>query len=97
MKFNLIWPITVMIVITCFFGCSNESPATGQTTFSKNNQQCVVPYNPYNDSGGHDAGFNWAMENKGGCTGNSDSFNEGCEEYHRQITEYNECIANNPK
>lgn len=55
--------------------------------------ECIEPNNPYNDGGGHDAGFNWAMENGGDCDGKSDSFNEGCEEYYRQLNKYNECIA----
>lgn len=58
---------------------------------------CISPHNPYNDGGGHDAGFNWAAENGGNCNGNSDSFNEGCTEFHRQQNEYNQCVANSSK
>jgi hypothetical protein len=49
------------------------------------------PENPYNDDGGHEAGFKWAEENGEECNGNSDSFNEGCEEYHRQQERYDQC------
>jgi hypothetical protein len=60
--------------VILFCGCNKNS--------SKNVEECIEPRNPYNDGGGHVAGFNWAMENGGACNGNSDSFNEGCEEYH---------------
>ncbi len=59
----------------------------------KDKAECIEPQNPYNDGGGHDAGFNWARENGGDCNGNSTSFNEGCAEYHRQLERYNECVA----
>ena len=55
---------------------------------------CQSPINPYQDDGGHDAGFNWAEENNpSGCDGNSQSFIEGCEEYFRQLNQYNKCVA----
>jgi hypothetical protein len=54
---------------------------------------CAEPENPYGDGGGHDAGFNWAEENGGSCMGNSDSFNEGCEEYFSQLERYEACEA----
>ena len=57
----------------------------------------MTPQNPYNDGGGHNAGFNWAMENGGDCDGNSESFNEGCEEYFRQLYDYNTCVADSQK
>ena len=54
---------------------------------------CTEPSNPYSDGGGHDAGFNWAMENGKSCSSNSNSFDEGCEEYYRQLTNYEECLS----
>ena len=51
--------------------------------------------NPYDEDSGHNAGFNWAMENDDSCDSESDSFNEGCEEYIRQLEEYEECVSNN--
>lgn len=81
----------LLVLIMFFSGCDKGETGydSGSTT-----SECIQPNNPYNDGGGHDAGFNWAMENGGGCNGNSDSFNEGCEEYHRQLNQYNECINN---
>ena len=40
--------------------------------------------NPYSDGTGHDAGYKWAERTGGSCNGNSESFNEGCEEFYRQ-------------
>jgi hypothetical protein len=38
---------------------------------------------------GHDAGYEWAdrngIEHPDDCSGNSDSFIEGCEEYAREV------------
>jgi len=41
--------------------------------------------NPYSEGTGHYAGYEWAERTGGACNGNSQSFNEGCEEYYRQI------------
>lgn len=43
--------------------------------------------NPYSDGTGHFAGYEWAERTGGDCDGNSQSFNEGCEEYYQQIGE----------
>lgn len=43
--------------------------------------------NPYDSDSGHGAGYDWAERTGGDCSGNSASFNEGCEEYYRQIQE----------
>jgi hypothetical protein len=90
--YNLLFLIFVLTIL--FSGC-DKSPTTSNSGLitSKNIEECIEPNNPFNDDGGHDAGFNWAMENGRDCNGNSDSFNEGCEEYHRQLNQYNECIA----
>ena len=92
--YNLLFLASVLTIIFC--GCDNKgSTSSNSGLTSKNSEECIEPNNPYNDGGGHDAGFNWAMENGGDCNGNSDSFNDGCEEYHRQMNQYNECIAKN--
>lgn len=56
------------------------------------NTECSEPENPYGDGWGHDAGFNRAEQNGEDCNGNSDSFNEGCEEYYSQLEKYQNCI-----
>ena len=82
------------LILPIFFsGCDNGSLSSkSKTKLIKTD--CIEPNNPYNDGGGHDAGFNWARENGGDCNGQSDSFNEGCAEFSRQLNEYNECVAN---
>jgi hypothetical protein len=42
--------------------------------------------NPYPPGSGHHAGYEWARQNEALCASNSESFNEGCEEYRRQLT-----------
>jgi hypothetical protein len=85
----------VFVLTILFSGCDSDSTTFNQkSTTSKNKQECTEPQNPYGDGGGHDAGFKWAMENGGECNGNSDSFNQGCAEYYRQLEQYNGCIAN---
>lgn len=46
------------------------------------------------DCGGHDAGFEWARDNgitdESECSGNSDSFIEGCQAYVQQVEQQTE-------
>lgn len=95
LKIAFVFLSAVFFIIGC-----NEGAKSGDSNQTKPNSQkeeCVEPHNPYNDGGGHDAGFNWARENGGACNGNSDSFNEGCEEFFGQMNRYNECVARNRK
>ncbi|MCD4812312.1 hypothetical protein K8S19_01255 [bacterium] len=96
MKKITILLITVVLSIP-LFSCSNDT-----NNYRKNNSvnstiNCIEPQNPYSEGSGHYAGFEWAKENGGECDGNSDSFNEGCEVYYKQLKEYNDCIANKNK
>ncbi len=50
------------------------------------------PENPYDQGSGHSAGYEWAERTGGSCNGNSNSFNEGCEEYYGQQENYDEQI-----
>ncbi len=54
-------------------------------------EDCAEPENPYDYGTGHYAGFEWG-ENGNYCSGNSDSFVEGCEEYESQEEGYEYCI-----
>lgn len=93
-KFKIYFLLFSLFILAIFLiSCSQYSSSSDSKITSKKVEECIEPQNPYNDGGGHDAGFNWAMENGEDCNGNSDSFNEGCEEYHRQLNQYNECIA----
>ena len=84
--------VLMMFLTACDSGSTASSSKRSESVSSK--EECAEPQNPYADGGGHDAGFNWASENGEECNGNSDSFNEGCAEYHRQLEQYNDCIAN---
>jgi len=55
----------------------------------------LEPENPYSEGSGHYAGYEWAQENGTDCNGNSESFNEGCEEYARQEADYDSCLSKN--
>lgn len=86
--------IVISILAVCLSGCSSGSSGSFNDD-GNGDKKCEVPSNPYNDAGGHDAGFNWAEEKDvSSCGGNSDSFIEGCEEYLRQQEKYNNCINN---
>jgi hypothetical protein len=81
---SLIATLAVFLV-----GCSDSKPKESAQTI------CAEPENPYDEGTGHYAGYKWAEENGGDCNGKSTSFNEGCEEYHSQQDEYEECEARN--
>lgn len=77
--------ISLFILSSCTWG-NNESYSSN--TSKKN---CIEPENPYS-AGGHYEWFKWA-ESKWttSCNGNSNSFNEWCSEYGRQLNAYNQC------
>lgn len=68
----------------------DDYQSSGSSSYSSRN--CLEPENPYGSGSGHYAGFEWA-ENKSPlyCTGNSNSFIEGCEEYLYQLENYENC------
>jgi hypothetical protein len=87
--------MTVLLgIILAFLLAGCEKSPSAKSNKKTKIEDCMSPHNPYNDGGGHDAGFKWATENGGNCNGNSDSFNEGCAEFVRQMNQYNECVAN---
>jgi len=81
--------IFLAIIIIFLAGCNNDDDSSYSTSYK---HECIPPQNPYNDGTGHYAGFEWAQANSGTCDGNSESFNEGCEEYYNQEDEYDKCI-----
>ncbi len=86
-----IFAVIIFILALLISGC--DSSSTNSISQNREYENCIPPQNPYNDGGGHDAGFNWAMEGGTECDGKSYSFNEGCFEYFRQLKRYNECIS----
>jgi hypothetical protein len=73
----------VICSVVIFTGCSGDSDFRSETPESSK----VELGNPYNEGTGHDAGYKWAERTGGDCDGNSNSFNEGCEEYYQQQEE----------
>ena len=85
--------VWIAFAILILMGC------TSSTTISSRDDKeveahCTEPENPYDEDSGHHAGYEWAEDKDPGvCGGSSNSFVEGCEEYQRQETEYEECQA----
>lgn len=74
--------ILITSLVTLFLaGCVGNS---GGYTDTETEEGGYVG-NPYSEGIGHYAGYEWAERTGGDCDGNSQSFNEGCEEYYRQI------------
>lgn len=75
-----------------FIGCgSSRSPGDDEDTGAAT---CTEPANPYTEGTGHYAGYEWAeSKGSGNCSSSSESFNQGCEEYERQESEYQDCEA----
>ena len=83
-------------VYSIFFKQDNSSYSPYSSSYSESPRDCSVlePNNPYNNGTGHYAGYEWSENNGGGfCNGNSNSFNEGCEEFNSQQEVYDECIS----
>lgn len=71
-----------------------ESNKNEPTSSSNSTAKCYVvptpkPWNCTDDCSGHKAGYNWAKQknitNPLDCTGNSNSFIEGCEYYVQEM------------
>jgi hypothetical protein len=75
------------MAVTGFAGCSEKAANAAQA-------ECIAPSNPFNDEGGHEAGFKWAQEKGDACPdSHGESFGEGCQEFYRQFEEYEKCQA----
>jgi hypothetical protein len=81
-----------VLLVGCTSSTSSKNTEAGVVT-----PECTEPENPYDQGSGHYAGYEWAESNGGACGGSSQSFNEGCEEYERQESEYQECEAQKRK
>jgi hypothetical protein len=85
-RFSLIEVLTsayIFLLASCDSGSSDEPK-----TATKEARTCPEPENPYSPGTGHYAGYECAEEHGGNCNGRSQSFNEGCEEYEEQETQY---------
>jgi hypothetical protein len=74
-------------------GCGSPEPS-GKDEEGGSSASCTEPENPYSEGTGHYAGYEWAEKNGSGtCNSPSASFNEGCEEYESQESEFQDCEA----
>ncbi len=88
--------IFIFFVVALISGCdSKNEEVVNFTSVKKAIKNCSEPENPYGDGGGHDAGFDWAEDTGSSCSGNSQSFIDGCEEYYRQLDTYERCKSGN--
>ena len=72
---------------------TSESSEVGNNGSKQSDCTALSPANHYEEDSGHSAGFKWAEQNDPArCGGNSQSFIEGCEEYRRQSSDYNDCL-----
>lgn len=87
--------LTLLLQAGCGDPSTSASPpslAEGPSTGNVVDCSSLEPENPYDDDSGHDAGYKWAIEHEpASCTGNSDSFEEGCEQYLQRLTAYQAC------
>lgn len=77
----------LILIFSVFF----LSSCGGDNYWWSSSRSCTEPENPYS-AGGHYEWFEWAESRwVTSCDGNSNSFNEWCEEYGRQLEIYNQC------
>jgi hypothetical protein len=82
--------LTVAIIVLLLAACGDHVDGASDAAQA----DCVSPSNPFNDEGGHDAGFKWAEETGGSCPdSHGESFEQGCQEFHRQLEDYERCQA----
>lgn len=83
------WGLIIWGAVSLFGGGSSQTSTYYPSSYGGYNDSYYDDYeeepeigNPYSDGSGHYAGYEWAEENDTDyCDGNSDSFNEGCQEY----------------
>lgn len=78
---NTIITLALLATTLVISGCSSNS---NDDYYTENNGEKVEIGNPYSEGSGHYTGYEWAERTGGSCSGNSNSFIEGCEEYYRQ-------------
>ena len=83
--------IVVVALVAVLAACSDKAASSATDKAG----ECIAPSNPWaGDSGGHEAGFNWAQDNHYECpSDHGQSFEEGCIEYYNQFNRYEACEA----
>lgn len=85
--------LLLSVVIFLGAGCSSGSYRSEIQDRTVKNCDELEPDNPYSYESGHYAGFEWAQRNEPSiCSGNSNSFIEGCEEFQSQQEDYENCL-----
>src|SRR5271156_577729 len=80
-------PVIFLAGFLVLVGCGQSKPADAENEGDA--APCAEPSNPYQQGTGHYAGYEWAEKNASGdCNASSQSFNEGCEEYESQESDY---------
>jgi len=91
---GLLNSLLIFPLFLCVSGCDSKPENLKFKNKIEIKTECLPPHNPYDDPSEHYAGFKWAQENQLNCQGIHDSFIDGCEEYYRQLSEYNRCNQN---
>jgi hypothetical protein len=92
--FRLTMFALILLGLSLCVGCTSSTSLASSEGDQRQTDAatCVEPENSYYEGTGHYAGYQWAEEKGGGsCDGSSESFNEGCEEYEQQESEYQDC------
>jgi len=98
---NLIGLVVVVLIIWSIASSYNKNQAVdkvlqGHSAYSdyKESKDCstLEPDNSYSYGSGHYAGFEWG-EQGNACSGNSDSFVKGCEDYQSQEYKHETCLS----
>lgn len=90
--------ISWIVIVGVIWGVTSylhKDSGTPHSVKKDTSADCVIPENIYSeDQEGHSMGYVWAQENSPSyCEGNSQSFNEGCNEYIRQESDYQLCLT----
>lgn len=80
MRMNMSFGLLVACLL--LVSCSSGSSYSRNSGYENTRKEAMG--NPYSEGTGHYAGYEWAERTGGDCNGNSQSFNEGCEEYYEQ-------------
>jgi hypothetical protein len=91
------FPIVILAAILVMGACTSSDSSPPVEDKKDATARCTEPQNPYDDGTGHYAGYEWAEENPTDCNGSSESFIEGCQEYERQESEFQDCEARNKR
>jgi hypothetical protein len=86
--------LLIVVALAFSIACTSSEHSPEASNENPTNNHCTEPENPYTEGTGHYAGYEWAGRNGSPtCSGSSQSFVEGCEEYEAQESQYEDCEA----